>query len=427
MGALDLIGAIASPVTAVVSGLANLGSSLVNAHSQKETNKRNAEMNASNNAFNGEQSKLQRDWSSSEASLAREHDTSERLASQEWQEKMSDPSYQIGRMLEAGVSPAAYGGDQSVSSANGSNVGAPAGSAASAATPIPMQAPQFHFDPLAMSQAALNMAQAKSITDANRREEDLHGVHVEQEGVRLCLLQDELNNLRPAEVKKLQQEADAVAKSISVMDSEISVNEANASLIDKQGQLVQKEIDSYAVKFQKYLEETDSRIKVNDANAKAAVARASESYAAVQLAQKQGEYYDAAAGLAAAQTGVAKAQENLLGSQNVGQIIQNGLNGLEFSYQSKVMEKEAEFRLSSIEGELQLIPLNNEARQMQASADYQRGLLDRNINGIKAHTGLQIIEATASALGYPFGAGVSYNNSTIGQQPSNRTVVRGFK
>lgn len=155
-----------------INAVGNIGSSLINSHSQKETNKANARINDANNAFNAEQSQLQRDWSAAEADKARSFDTSEREAQQSWQESMirmqnewNSPINQLKLMQEAGLNPASFDGIVSSSASpsgvpSGSSVGVPSGSAAHAASAIPMQAPRYDFD---IAAARLMNAQATKL------------------------------------------------------------------------------------------------------------------------------------------------------------------------------------------------------------------------------------------------------------------------
>lgn len=429
MGLLDVLGAIANPIGAVVSGIAGLGQSVINANSQEATNDMNYKIHQEDNAFNAEQSQLQRNWSANQAVQNRTWQTNERTASEKWQEKMikqqnkyNSPANQLKMLMDAGVSPATFNGNATSASPTGSPTAPsgsmPSASAASAASPIPMQAPKYEFDPLSFAQARLLDAQAKSINDSNKRENELQGVHVEQEGVRLALMSDELDNMRPAQRRLMEEQGKALAKQVALWNSEILKNEKNAALLDSQGQLVQKQVDSYAEEFAKRMAESDSRIHLNYSNAKAAVARAAESFAAAELYSKQGA--------------VADAQAEFLKTQNQGQIIQNGLDGLEFTYQSKVNGKEAEYRLAILDDELQLVPLNGEAKRQMLETTKARSSYEENMTHYKQWTPYFLIETMSSSLGYPFGAGVNYNAGSTDSRiqnvtPSNHHTVRGFK
>lgn len=224
---------------AIISGVSNIATSLINRHSQKETNKANARLNQENNEFNAEQSKLQRDWSAEEAEKARQFDTSERLAQQDWQEKMADPRLQMQKWLDAGLSPNTFSGDLSVGSANGSSVGIPSGSAASAPSPIGMRAPVLDLD---MSQTALNLAQAKAINDANDRENQKQGLVLDTASLQLELIDSQINLNKSLSESEKQKIAES-GKRIEEMDSVINHNKAVTILAELEGDEKRKNLD----------------------------------------------------------------------------------------------------------------------------------------------------------------------------------------
>lgn len=315
-----------SPVSDAVGAVGSVVNGLINRHSQKETNKRNAEMNAANNRFNAEQAKLERDWSSSEAAKSRDFTTSERLAQQEWQEKMADPRLQVNKWLDAGLSAANFDGDVSANGVpSGASSSAPSGAAASAASPIAMQSPQFNFDPLALAQANLMNAQASSIKHEDERKQDLHPIELKIANNTLKLGEFDLNTMKPAEAARVQQETKNLQKEIDVLSSQISVNEELASLYNKQGELVQKDVDSYADRLAKNFAEQDSRIRLNNSQAKLCVAKMAEAYASAKNQTAQAGYYNEAAK-------TQQSLQGLYGSQKEGQDTLNLLNGLEYEW-----------------------------------------------------------------------------------------------
>lgn len=268
----------------VVQGVTNFATSLINRHAQKETNKANARLNEDNNQFNAEQSKLQRDWSAEQAEIARDFDTSERLAQQDWQEKMADPRLQMQKWIAAGLSPNTFSGDLSVGSANGSSVGMPSGSAASAASPIGMRAPTLDLD---MSQTALNLAQAKAINDQNNRENEKQGLVLETAKMQLKVL-DSSVDLNRALTASEKQNIEESGKRIAEMDANIAHLEVVTDLARLEGKERQERLN----KIQEFIElelaqkretlnltkeqirEVSSQITLNFANANLANANA---------------------------------------------------------------------------------------------------------------------------------------------------------
>lgn len=330
-----------------VGAVTSLGGSLINRHSQKETNKSNQRINDANNAFNAEQAELQRKWSVEEAEKARQFDTAERLAQQEWQEKITDPSYQIGRWVDAGLSPANFNGDTSPNGVpSGSSVGVPSGSAAQAGSPIAMHAPVM--DVLSMSQSRLLNAQAESLEDDNKRKNDMHEYDIKAAGVNISLAEDELNNMRPAQREKLKKEIDVMQKNIEKLASDIDVNKAYENFYTKEGELKQKEIDSFAERLAQDISESNSRIRLNNQQARECVQRMAESVARIQKMEKEGQLIDA---------------------QVKGQIIQNSLNGIE--YDVKSAGKDIRIKLQQKEGtsQLELIPFITEREKSRLHSE----------------------------------------------------------
>lgn len=385
MGFFDVLSAVGDIITAPVQ----FGTALINRHSQKETNKTNARINDANNAFNAEQSELQRKWSMGEAEKARAFDTSERLAQQEWQEKITDPSYQIQRWLDAGLSPANFNGDTSPNGVpSGSSVGVPSGSAAQAGSPLAMHAPTF--DALSMSQARLLNAQAQSLEDDNKRKNDMHEYEIKAAGVNISLAEDELNNMRPAQLRKLKKEAQLVSKNIEKTASEIDVNKASERLLNAQGELEQKKVDSYAQELQSKLSEIDSRIRLNDANAKLMAQNVAESVARIRKMEKEGQLIDA---------------------EVKGQIIRNGLLGVELEIQEGTKRSKIKLENAKNGSELSLVPVYEKDALDKVAKERGKRAYESDLNSFKNATGLWMLEALVSSLGYPLGAGFNVSKS----------------
>lgn len=374
MGFFDVLSTIGDVITAPIQ----FGASLINRHSQKETNKANERINAANNAFNAEQAELQRKWSADQAQISRDFDTQERLAQQEWQEKITDPSYQLGRWIDAGLSPANFSGDVSPNGVpSGSSVGVPSGQAAQAGSPIAMHAPTM--DVLSMSQARLLNAQAQSLEDDNKRRNDMHKYDIKAAGVNISLAEDELNNIRPAQRNKLEKEVQKIGAEIEKIASDIDINKASERLLNAQGELEQKKVDSYAQELQAFLDKNASEIRVNDANVKLMSQNVAESVARIYKMEHEGRLIDA---------------------QVKGQIIQNGLSQIEFEVKNRTSWSKIKFENAKNASELRLIPLREyaEGRELKHEG---------SLNGFMDRTGLTGLQAFTRALGLSFGVSVS--------------------
>ena len=353
------------PITAGVGAVASLGSSLINRHSQKETNKSNARINSENNQFNHDEAALQRDWSAEQSrldrdfnaqqsQLQRDFSTAERESQQAWQERMiqqqneySSPVNQLKMMREAGISTATFDG----AVANGAGpTGVPSGAAtqaaqaggprsgavASASPSIPMQAPEWNM--LSVAQAELLRAQADAVRDKNARDNDEHPLKMKLLGQEYQIGDFDLSNLKPAQVAKLEAETQEISTNIDKMVQEIAASKSLASLYDKQGQLVQKEVDSFAEAFAKKMNEADSRIHMNESQARLNAAKMAEAYASVNELRSRANLNGELA---------SKYHE-----ETEGQRILNGLNGIEFGFQKDNNSAISNYRLEVMENNL---------------------------------------------------------------------------
>ena len=293
MGFTDVLGAIASPVAAVGS----VATSLINRHSQKETNKRNQEENELNRQFNAGQSELERQFNSAEAEKSRFFNASEAQKSRlfnaeqaakqmEFEREMWDaenaynePSAQIARLKSAGLNPNLFGGDNTAGSA-GSGVAAssspatssPASSKALGASgSIPMQAPQLGNVALQAAQIKLAQAQAKQATsqaEKNQTESDrikalLAGELEIQNSTYRVQLSESMRN--EANAKESLANIDKINADKDKVFAQIDEIRQNISNMEKSGKLTQKELDSYETRLASQLQEALSRTKMNGA------------------------------------------------------------------------------------------------------------------------------------------------------------------
>lgn len=362
-----------------------------------------------NNEFNSNEARLQRDWSSQEsetdrnfnaqqAQLQRDFSTSEREAQQVWQEEMMNkqneynlPANQIKLMREAGLSPSMF--DGSVSSAasptgvpSGANTGAAsAGGSRSGAVGSSGASPSLVASWLgaipslmaAKAQTRLLDAQAKAVEGQEERAKDEHPLKLDLLGMELQIGNFNLSEMLPSERDKLKAETDSVRQSIKESVSRIDLNKAYTDLYTTEGKLKQNELDHWEEQFYKNLAEQDSRISVNRAQVKEAYQRIAESIQKIHLMQKEGAMID---------------------EQIKGQIIQNGLAGLEFDVQYRTHSKRLKFVESDMDNKMKL-----------AEYDVQTEGYAAKVAGNKDTLYLDYLEALVSALGYPLGAGISVN------------------
>lgn len=327
------------------------------------------------------QSALQRQWSSNEAEKARAFDTAEREAQQAWQEKITDPGYQLGRWLNAGLNPANFNGDTSPNGVpSGSSVGLPSGVAASPGS-MPNLTP-YRID---LAQTRLMNAQAESIEDDNKRKNEMHEYDIKAAGVNISLAEDELENIRPAQLRKLKEEVNLVSKNIEKTASEIDVNKASERLLNAQGYLEQKKVDSYAQELQAFLDKNASEIRVNDANVKLMAQNVAESVARIQKMEKEGQLIDA---------------------QVKGQIIQNGLSGIEFEVQQAGKSMRMILDYDSAVNQIRVNAANADAAESEAAVNRYQKELSEWKDYWKVP---KFIEHLVSCLGYPLGAGVNFS------------------
>lgn len=406
MGLLDWI----DPISAGIQGVASLGSSLINRHSQKETNKSNSRINSENNAFNAEQAQLQRDWSSDQSQLDRDFNarqsqlqrdfsTAERESQQDWQERMiqqqnefNSPANQLKMMRDAGISTATFDG----ALANGAGpTGVPSGAAtspasaggprsgatASAAPSIPMQAPEWNM--LSVAQADLMRAQAQAVRDKNARDNDEHPLKMKLLGQEYQIGDFDLSKLKPAQVAKLEAETQEISTNIDKMVQEIATSQSLASLYDKQGQLVQKEVDSFAEAFAKKMNEADSRIHMNESQARLNAAKIAEAFASANELQSRANLNGELA---------SKYHE-----ETEGQRILNGLNGIEFGFQKDNNSAISDYRLEVMENNLVINRIDK--ANSQARGDIYATMRENGLIPLAAFTNAFMGGTSAAAAG----------------------------
>lgn len=333
-------------ISALISGGASLAggliSNLFNKNSVEDTNAANADENERNRNFNAEQAQITRNFNAEESQKSRDFNAEEAAKQRDWEEQMYDkqneyntPSAMLARYREAGLNPMLVGVDGQGTSSVGSGASASSSPAsaspASAPSTIPQQAYRMSdmFSDAVNSywQAALAKAEAKGKDIDNRFKEDSYQIRLDELATTLSLSKYDLEKMKPAQVAQLEQGTKNMNKQFEVLCEQVKDMSALAKLHDAQGNLIQKQVDSYAQELQKKLEETDSRIRLNDSNAKLAVVKLAEVYQAIENMKKQGQLIDA---------------------QIVQQQLANGLAGLEFEYQNENKGNIRKYKLQSL-------------------------------------------------------------------------------
>lgn len=305
--------------------------------------------------FNSEEAEKARQFNSSEAALQRSFESYEAQKAREW----DSPAAQMERLRSAGINPAMV--DMGISSSNSpaaNGVAASSGSAASASNPSGasatgvaassaslgslsapvMQSPQFGD----ITQGILNLAQAKKIQGETDFEKETFNLRVREMAARTGLSEFELKEMSPARLDNIKQQFNVMNAEIKKFESDTNVSDSLAKLYDNDGQLKQKELDTFADKWKMEIEKHNRYLQISDAQIKESISRMSESYAKARLAVEQGK---------------------LTEQQAIGQSIQNGLSGLEFDvkFENHDLEKKLgkdyiQYKVDFYNNEIKLIP-----------------------------------------------------------------------
>lgn len=316
-----------------------------NEDSVERQNAFNAAENQKNRDFNAEQAQIARDFNAQESQKTRDFNSDEARKQRDWEKEMYDyqnaynsPSAMLQRYKEAGLNPMLVGLDGQGTASVGSGASASASPASSSPASAPSSIPQQAFQMSDMFNQSLNSywqaqlakteAQGRDLD--NRFKLDSYQVRLDELSTALSLSKYDLEKMKPAQVAQLEQATKNMNKQFDVLCEQIKDMKALAKLHDNQGNLVQKEVDSFAQKLQQELNESDSRIRLNDNNAKLAVAKMAEAYQSIENMKKQGQLIDA---------------------QVTSQVLANGLVGLEFEYQNSFKGEIRKFKLNTLRAE----------------------------------------------------------------------------
>lgn len=293
MGSLDILSA---PVS--------LATTLINRHSQKETNKRNAEQNELNREFNSVEAQKQRAFEAQQAEIANKFASNEALEAfkrssaftKEMWNKQNDydsPNAQIARLKEAGINPNLFGGDNtsasvgSVSSPSASS-SMPHASSASAPSSIPLSAPTISNPLLESAQVRLANAQAKSLEHDTERKDDLHSIDVQtaKGNLRLIGLQGDLTAQQKL---NLEQDAKLASKRCDEIDQNIAQSKEYERYMKLQGDSLEKENKYLEERLLKQLDILQAQYELEIANKKEVASRIVENLSQANLNNQLGK------------------------------------------------------------------------------------------------------------------------------------------
>lgn len=281
-------------------------------------------------------------FNSNQAQLARDFNASEAAKQRAWEEQMfereneyNSPQAQMQRLIDAGINPMTFTGENAIASASpGSSASGPSASVSALGSSMAntgvLGLPSASNNPLTAAQVRLQNAQAANLEQSTRANEEKLPLDLKMMSAQLGLAEDELKNLRPAQLQNLEQSTKNMEQQFKVLVQTVSMQAAQTKLFDAQGNLVQKQVDSYADELMKSLAEADSRIYLNNSNARLAIQKIAESVQQIELLKKQGEFID---------------------EQKQGQIIANNMANLEFEFRSKNASQIEHFKLTALEQE----------------------------------------------------------------------------
>lgn len=295
-----------------VNTVGSLGASLINKHSQNETNKRNAEQNALNRDFNAAESEKSRQFNAAEAEKSRQFTASQTEVNNQFNALEAEKSYQrtlalqkdtqeynsaqaqMQRAREAGINPIYAMGSQGALGAVGMQSMAstsPAGgsasassSPASASNSIAMQSPSLAPFDLASTYANLRLAQSQANlneVEAKRKEKLLPGEVAIQNGTVTVLSSQ--SKLSDAQSSYYQKTLDEIQSRIDTNVAQQGLLNAQKYFYNSSGELNQKQVESYQSRLERDLRKIDSEIARNYAGCRVADASISEMASRIAL------------------------------------------------------------------------------------------------------------------------------------------------
>lgn len=340
---------LVNPLTAIASPIVSLVEGANNRQAQREANAQNVAENQANRDFNAQQSAIQRQFEAQQAQFANQFSHNEALEafnrSSKFQKEMwnaenayNSPDAQIKRLMDAGLNPNLFGGDNTAGgvgsvSSSPASASMPHGVSASAGSSIPM-APISYTNPL-LESANVRLANAtaeKAEQEAERTKRLLPG-ELSIQGMTLNLGNADIE-LKQSQKQELQSKMQVDLATIRQMDEQTSNLEQTRKLMvldEKQKQIFLKD---YEERLTTELLGMKSKLRLDEWNIK---------HIASQIA------------LNASMINVNNTQASLNVANAVNAHDVHLLNGIELNYKDKMMklqyDKEThDYNLSVLEG-----------------------------------------------------------------------------
>lgn len=276
---------IGGPVGALVgtgvSGALGSVDSLMNAHEQKDANNlqwdRTQYLNQVQQDFNAQEAEKSRLFNSEEAEKSRLFNSQEALAQRQWQEQMMDktneyntPANQLARMQAAGLNPNLF--NTQVSQGIGAGEGSmatstPAQGASAFMNPL-NPPPQFNPSLVAAQARNLNAQSDNLEVLARKAEEEINEIQefrADKHKLNNSIIQtnasaQDLNRSQASLNLKREKEIDS---NIAVANANLDKIAEECNLLNLQGKLTQKEIDSFTQRLQAEINEILSKTAKN--------------------------------------------------------------------------------------------------------------------------------------------------------------------
>lgn len=289
---------VANPIAAIASPIVSLIEGHENREAQREANERNAQENALNREFNSLEAAKQREFEAKQAQLANAFSSNEALKAfqrssdftrEMWnkENEYNSPNAQIKRLVEAGINPNLFSGDNTAGSAgvvasSAPSASMPHGSSASASGSIP-QSPLSYTNPLLESaQLRLANAQAKSLERETERKDDLHSVEVQtaQGNLRLVGLQGDYTE---QQTLNLKQDLKLAAKRCEEIDQKISQSKEYERYMKLQGNALEEENKHIEERIMQELAIQTAKLQVEIENKKEIASRIVSNFSQANL------------------------------------------------------------------------------------------------------------------------------------------------
>lgn len=314
---------IAGPAGAAIgagaAGLGSLLSSSSDSHNAKEATKLQNTLvmqeNDKNRKFNSDQAEITRLFNAAEAEKSRQFASAESKSSFErekqaalemWnkENEYNTPKAQLQRLMDAGLNPNLFGGQNtggSIAAASSTPLSSSPASASPLGATSPLSyAPNSLVNPnfqasqmsLAASQARLNDAEARNLDANTNRTQTLlpYEVQTVEANVRFT---DSRIKLTDKEREKIEAEIPKINKEVLQIEQNILTAWSQQIKLDKESQLIQKEIDAFEDNLAAHLWKTASECFLNYEEAKTCASTITKNLADAYTSGKLAGLYDA--------------------------------------------------------------------------------------------------------------------------------------